>query len=83
LTVSRADPDRDHGDPVETTATFNRDPSWEREIDAFVTAIHSGTAPEHGTSHDALETLRLVFRIYYSDQQWRERYSIPDPGWPQ
>jgi len=83
LTVSRADPDRDHGDPVETTATFNRDPSWEREIDAFVTAIRTGTAPEHGTSHDALETLRLVFRIYYSDQQWRERYSIPDPGWPQ
>lgn len=83
LTVSRADPDRDHGDPVETTATFNRDPSWEREIDAFVSSIRSGTAPEHGTSFDALETLRLVFRIYYADPQWRERYSIADPGWPQ
>ena len=83
LTVSRADPDRDHGDPIETTATFNRDPSWEREIDAFVDAIRNGIAPEHGTSRDALETLRLVFRIYYSDPEWRRRYSISDPGWPQ
>lgn len=79
LTIVRADPDNDNGDPVEATETFNRDPSWEREIGAFVDSIDSGRAPEHGTSTDALATLKLVSQIYYSDPVWRAKYSIEDP----
>lgn len=79
LTVVMANPDEDNGDPVETVTTYNRDLSWEREIDVFVKSIKLGVAPEHGTSHDALQTLRLVYRIYFADPLWRTRYNIQDP----
>jgi len=79
LTVVRADPDQDNGDPVESIETFNRDLSWEREIHAFVECIKSGHDPQHGTSKDALETLRLVYRIYHADPIWRERFGIRNP----
>lgn len=79
LTVVTANPDEDNGDPVESVTTFNRDLSWEREIEAFVSCITTGRSPEHGTSRDALETLRLVYRIYHADPIWRELFSIRDP----
>lgn len=79
LTVVRADPDQDNGDPVESIETFNRDLSWEREIHTFVECIKSGQDPQHGTSKDALETLRLVYRIYHADPIWRERFGIRNP----
>jgi len=79
LTIVRADPDNDNGDPIESTETFNRDPSWDREIEAFVNAINSGQAPAHGTSTDALETLQLVYKIYHADPVWRNRYQIETP----
>jgi len=79
LTIVRADPDHDNGDPSETTRTYNIDPSWDGEIDAFATAIDSGIAPDHGTSRDAFLTMSLVNRIYFADPRWRARYSIPNP----
>ena len=32
-----------------------------------------------GTSIDALETMKLVFKIYYNDEDWRKKYNIPNP----
>lgn len=79
LTVVRADPDNDHGDPREQTTRYNRDPSWDDEIAAFAGCILDRTSVESGTSEDALRTMQLVFRIYYADPTWREAYDIPDP----
>lgn len=79
LTVVRADPDNDHGDPREQTTRYNRDPSWDDEIAAFAGCILNRTPVESGTSEDALRTMQLVFKIYYADPTWREAYDIPDP----
>jgi predicted dehydrogenase len=79
LTVVRADPDNDQGDPKEQTTRYNRDPSWDDEIAAFAGCILNHTPVESGTSEDALRTMQLVFRIYYADPTWREAYDIPDP----
>lgn len=79
LTVVRADPDNDAGDPKEQITRYNRDPSWDEEIAAFSEAIQGGKQVQSGTSDDALRTMQLVFRIYYSDPQWRERFKIPEP----
>jgi len=79
LTIVHADPERDNGDPVETTRTYNTDPSWDAEIAAFAEAIDGGVAPDHGTSRDAFLTMSLVNHIYYADEQWRDRHAIPDP----
>jgi predicted dehydrogenase len=80
LTVVRADPENDAGDPKEQTTRYNRDPSWDEEIAAFGEAIIRNSPVPSGTSDDALRTMKLVFRIYYADPQWRETYQIPDPG---
>ena len=55
------------------------DPSWKREIDEFADAI-AGKAPiRFGTSTDALTTMKLVYRIYFADESWREKFNIPNP----
>jgi predicted dehydrogenase len=79
LTIVRADPDNDHGDPMEQVTRYNRDPSWDEEISAFADSIRNGTPVHSGNSGDALRTMQLVFKIYYADSTWRKKYDIPDP----
>ena len=32
-----------------------------------------------GTSNDALETMKLVYSIYYNDEKWRNKFNIKNP----
>lgn len=80
LTIVYADPDNDGGDPREQIVRYNRDPSWEEEINYFTDCILNDLKIENGNSLDALRTMELVFRIYYSDKEWRNKYNILDPG---
>ena len=79
LTVVHADPDNDLGDPREQLTRYNRDPSWDNEIYAFVQCVLADTPVHSGNSQDALRTMQLVFKIYYADPTWRQTYDIPDP----
>ena len=79
LTVVSANPDNDLGDPKEVTTRYNTDPSWYAEIEVFADAIINGKKISNGTSYDALQTMKLVYKIYHSDSVWRERYNIQDP----
>jgi predicted dehydrogenase len=79
LTVVSADPDNDNGDPREQTTRYNRDPSWEEEINSFTECILADRAVESGSSLDALDTMKLVYKIYYADREWRQAYDIADP----
>ena len=79
LTVLEADPDNDNGDPKEKIIRYNRDPSWDEEIMVFVNAILNKTQVQSGSSIDALKTMQLVYKIYYSDIKWREKYDIKNP----
>ena len=79
LTVVLADPDRDNGDPKEQVTRYNRDPSWDEEVAAFVDAIGMNKPVTSGSSDDALQTMKLVYRIYHADPAWRTRYQIPNP----
>lgn len=61
------------GKPRETTTWFENDDSWELEVNEFIDAIQGKATIQNGTSVDAIETLRLVERIYensgfYSDK---------------
>jgi predicted dehydrogenase len=80
LTIVRADPENDKGDPRETLIRYNRDPSWDEELRCFAEAILDGKAIVDGTSADALNTMKLVYRIYHADPQWRATYDIPNPN---
>jgi predicted dehydrogenase len=80
LTVVRADPDNDHGDPMEQITRYNRDPSWNEEITVFADCILNDKPVQSGSSKDALRVMRLIYKIYYADTVWRETYKIPNPN---
>jgi predicted dehydrogenase len=79
LTVVHADPDNDFGDPREQVTHYNRDPSWDEEISEFAQCILNDRPVQDGTSHDALRSMQVVFKIYYADRKWRTAYDIPNP----
>jgi predicted dehydrogenase len=79
LTVVTADPDHDLGDPKEQISQYNKDNSWDKEMKLFANYIINDQQVISGSSSDALETMKLVFRIYYNDHIWRNSYSIDDP----
>ena len=79
LTIIESNPKNDHGDPKETTIRYNSDPSWCSEIEEFVESIINDKKIVHGTSDDALQTMKLVYKIYYADLSWRSAYDIPNP----
>jgi predicted dehydrogenase len=79
LAVIIADPDKDNGDPKEQITRYNNDPSWDDEMQSFASAILNNEIILNGTSKDALSTIKLVYKIYYADKNWREKYSISDP----
>ena len=79
LTVVQADPDNDCGDPREQTTRYNYDPSWDEEIRVFADCVRNDRPIPSGTSEDAMETMKLVFRIYHADPEWCDAYNIPNP----
>ena len=79
LTVVRADPDNDRGDPKEQLTRYNHDLSWDAEIAGFADCVLNDEPVHSGTSEEALRTMQLVFKIYYSDVAWRDTYDIPNP----
>jgi predicted dehydrogenase len=80
LTVIRADPDNDRGDPKEEVTNYIQDPSWAKEVIIFADSILNDTPVPSSTSQDALKTMQLVFKIYYADPTWRAAFDIPDPS---
>lgn len=79
LTVIRADPENDNGDPKEQITRYNEDPSWNEEIVSFSNAILKDGQVLHGTPEDALRTMELVYRIYFADIEWRKKFNIKNP----
>jgi predicted dehydrogenase len=79
LSIVRANPSNDKGNPKEVTTKYNSDPSWYSEITEFVNCITQDKKVVNGSSNDALETMKLVFRIYYSDKKWSKAYHISNP----
>lgn len=79
MIVIWANPIHDNGDPKEQITRYNIDPSWDKELDSFYEWIVNDTPISHGTSNDALSTMKLVYKIYYADEKWRKEYNITSP----
>ena len=58
--------------------TYLEDNSWRDEIYEFADAIFNINKIKYGNSKDALETMKLVYRIYYADDDWKKVLDIPD-----
>ena len=79
LTVVSANPENDRGNPKEVTTRYNTDPSWYAEIEEFSDCILNNIKITSGTSNDALQTMKLVYKIYYADKKWQQTYNIENP----
>jgi len=79
LKVVYANPENDQGDPKEVITRYNIDTSWDMEIAEFVDCIINNKRIVSGTSTDALNTMKLVYKIYFADKNWRQTYDIQDP----
>ena len=79
LTVVRVDHGNDNGDPWEQQTRYNHDPSWEEEITRFGESIIYNQPVQSGSSLDALDTMKLVYKIYHADPEWRQLFSIENP----
>lgn len=76
LTIIEADVLNDQGNPNEVTYKYNEDPSWKLEVDEFCNSIIEDKQILHGSSSEALKTMETVFKIYYNDELWRNKYKI-------
>jgi len=82
LTVVTVDHNTDNGDPREQVTSYNHDPSWQEEIDLFLKYINKNEKVQSGSSLDALNTMKLVYNIYYADPEWRALHDIKNPNTP-
>ncbi|MBI2339336.1 MAG: Gfo/Idh/MocA family oxidoreductase [Deltaproteobacteria bacterium] len=79
LAVGRWD-ESDVGTTREECTKYLEDDSWGLEINEFADAILKKGEILNGRSSDALKTMKLVYRIYHADPEWRKAYNIEDPG---
>lgn len=75
LIIGRRD-DADTGTAKEEVITYLEDNSWRDEVNEFADAVIKKKPIQSGTSHDALITMKLVYKIYCADEQWRKKFDI-------
>jgi hypothetical protein len=76
IIMGHRDDESMNGQMQSSTVNFLSDNSWKDEIFEFADTILNNKPVTSGTSNDALETMKLVFRIYHSDEDWRKKYNI-------
>lgn len=79
IVVGKRDENSDNGQMESNTIKFLQDNSWKDEIFEFADAVINNTPIISGTSIDALETMKLVYKIYYNDSKWRDQFNIKNP----
>ncbi len=57
----------------EETFTYLNDNSWKNEIDEFADLILNDKKVKIGSSAQALEVMKLVYKIYNSDKKWKSK----------
>ena len=74
LTIITADPENDKGAPRESISKYNEDVSWDNEIKYFAKSLVEKSPISRGSIHDAIETMKLIEKIYKADPIWQEKY---------
>jgi predicted dehydrogenase len=79
IIIGRRDDESMNGQMESKTIKFLTDNSWKDEIFEFADSILNNKSIISGTSNDALETMKLVYSIYYNDEKWRNKFNIKNP----
>ena len=76
IVFGKRDEESNNGQTNSTIIKFLEDNSWRDEVFQFIEAIIKNKKVNSGNSLDALETMKLVFSIYYNDDDWKNKYNI-------
>jgi predicted dehydrogenase len=79
LIVVKRNDESDLGSFHEDVIRYIEDNSWHDEVYEFADAIINNKPILYGSSAEALATMYLVYKIYYADPVWREKYNIECP----
>ena len=79
IVYGRREEESVNGQMESKTIKFLEDNSWKDEVFEFADAILNDKEIQSGNSFDAFETMKLVFKIYFSDEEWRNKYNIQRP----
>jgi predicted dehydrogenase len=71
IIIGKKDSSKINGQMETTTVKYLEDNSWEREIIEFIDSIKNNKPITIGTSIEALESMKLVFKIYEMDSEWK------------
>lgn len=52
------------GNPREEIIHFDRDESWDREVNEFIAAVKEGRPPSHGTLEEARRVMQVIRDVY-------------------
>ena len=74
LRIITSNPEKDKGNPKESTKKYNEDVSWDNEIKYFSNCLANNLEIERGSIGDAIETIKLVETIYKADPEWKKKY---------
>lgn len=80
IVIGRRNEESVNGQMESRTIKFLQDNSWRDEINEFAEAIIEDKPIQSGTSKDALETMKLVFNIYFNDSEWQQQFNIKNPN---
>jgi len=80
IIIGHRDDESMNGQMQSSIINFLSDNSWKEEIYEFADSVLYNKPIISGTSNDALETMKLVYNIYYNDADWRDKYNIPNPN---
>tara|TARA_B100000315_G_C14571051_1_gene585526 strand:- start:727 stop:1758 length:1032 start_codon:yes stop_codon:yes gene_type:complete len=61
------------GSQDEAVYSYLEDDSWKEEVDEFATIILEDKVVLNGNSADALNVMKMINQIYFSDESWREK----------
>ena len=76
IIIGKRDDDSMNGQMQSKSINFLIDNSWKNEIFEFYDNIINNKSVNFGNSKDALETMKLVYEIYRSDENWKKKYNI-------
>lgn len=62
------------GSQTNTETIYLNDSSWKDEVDNFADIILNDKSVDIGSSKDALEVMKLVYRIYGADDKWNNKF---------
>ena len=69
----------DTGSTREEIRKYLSDNSWRLEVEEFTEAILKDKEIIYGNSFDALLSMKMIYRIYWNDPEWRAAFDIECP----